>query len=356
MCITYLFISELNFLIISLIVMYIYLSQIVKITYWGLFIILNTALMISLGQSTTIFTFYIIFELVNIVTYILLGLNNLRLNNLKANIIYFLVGFTGSIILLYGIYAIFNPILSNYIGFSFVFIALILKIGAFPFSFWVIPVYTALPNSTFIFFISVLKLNYLNILTILFSCYFTHKIPKFMFFISIMGTLIIGACLIAKQTTFKGFLAASSILNLPLWLISFYAIQPEFNLEVNFFNRNLLYVFFYTTIYIIGGLSIILLVLGLQTKKRLTFLNKQFIQSFFYPLGYFKDNYLTLALWILGGFPPFVLFLSKFYILYYTMWSSNIFLIFSVLFILNSLGLYGYAKILTTLLIKLKYT
>lgn len=68
----------------------------------------------------------------------------------------------------------------------------------------------------FIFFISLIKLNYLNILTIAFLAYFKLNVPKFILLISIIGTLLTGAVFLAKQSTIKGFLAASSILNLPL--------------------------------------------------------------------------------------------------------------------------------------------
>ena len=128
------FISEFNLLMLAFITMYFYLSQIVKITQWGLLVTISILLIISLAQTTNIFTFYLIFELFNILVYILIGFNSVKLNDFKASIIYFLVGFMGSITLLYGIYVIFNPILSNQIGFSLIFIALLLKIGAFPFS------------------------------------------------------------------------------------------------------------------------------------------------------------------------------------------------------------------------------
>ena len=84
--------------------------------------------------------------------------------------------------------------------------------------------------------------------------------------------------------------------------------------------RPLIYIYWYTNVYIITGLFSFLLVISIVSKSKKDnrgVLKKMFLQSLYYPIRDFKDNYLILIIWILGGFPPFVLFLLKFYVLYF---------------------------------------
>ena len=309
-------------------------------------------------EVSSITSFYLIFELINIIIYVFIGVNSFNTQNFKSNIIYFLVGFISSLVFLLGLYYKLNNNWDFY-GDILVTLALFLKIGAFPFSFWVIPVYNNLSNASFLFFITYIKLNYLIIFSWIFIK-FINTYPSFTFILySSIGTLFIGAFLLARQTTLKGFLASSSILNLPLWFITFYTFSTIFANTITYSIlslRLIFYLYLYTNIYILTSLFSFLIWTSIHTSKLFPNYNKNFLQPLFFPLTSFKDNFLAISLWILGGFPPFILFLLKFYLLYYSIWIGNIYITFTVLFILNSLGLYGYAKVLTSLFIRLKIT
>lgn len=307
-------------------------------------------------ESLSLINFYILIEILNIITYTFIGFNSYKYLNFRSNILYYLIGFISSVLFLTGVYFYYCFGLSE-ISSIFIWTGLMVKMGSFPFSLWVIPVYNGLSNASFIFFISILKLNYLNLLVVYILKFSYAQILHYLLIYIIVGTLFMSSFILIKQCTFKGFIAATSILNLTLILLSILTIcnYSSYILFKEIVVRNCIFLYLYLNIYIVGGLVLFLIWKSFQSEGKLEIYNKNFIQPLFNALLHFKDNYLIVAIWILGGFPPFLLFISKFYILYYSIWLNNIWLTFFILFLLSSIGLYGYAKFITSVLIKLKY-
>ena len=178
-------------------------------------------------------------------------------------------------------------------------------------------------------------------------------------YIFILGSILIGSIYLIKQVTIKGVLASSSVVNIGIILFCFVTIinYIYFLPNIELASKLLIYVILYINIYIGLSLSIYILILYINKKSiKLNHYNKIYIQQLFYPLLKFKDNYLIVTLQILGGFPPFLLFILKFYLIYYTVFLGNLYISILILLLLNTFVLYGYIKFLSSLLIKLKYS
>jgi NADH:ubiquinone oxidoreductase subunit 2 (subunit N) len=237
------------------------------------------------------------------------------------------------------------------------FISLIIKLGSFPFYGWVIPVYVNINNKIFLLFITIISVTTLYIITTIIRKpgIITLLTNSNILFIVIIGSIVIGSIILANQITVKGFLAGSSIINTSIILFGFITSEAilEFTLSVKLY----LYTSLYLNIYIM--LNIILYIYWLFLNRKPQYIisynkNKIYINNLYNILLNFKDNYLIGILWILGGFPPFLLFLFKFYFLYYTIWGNSLLLTILILILLNSISLYGYIKIISNLLIQLK--
>ena len=359
-------ILQFNILILSIVVnsiilmLYKYNKQLTKCI---IIINLITFLMLLICEQINLIFFYMLYEIINILIYSLLGLNSPKLLYFKGSVIYFLMGFFGSILFISGI--ICNITSNVFISECLILLSLFMKFGSFPLYFWVIPVYTNISNINFMLFISLLKLN--NI--ILINTYMLKFISyledlKYLFICFILGSIIGGSFILAKQTTIKGFLAGSSIINVGIITyglynsIYYYTCLNNHVLAI----KNFIYVYSYLNTYLLLNIFIFtlwyFLIKGDYVKNKILGkynTNKVYIQNLYYPLIYFKDNYLIISLWILGGFPPFLLFIFKFYILYLSIYINNIYLLTILLISLNTIALYGYVKVLSSLLIKLKY-
>ncbi len=57
-------------------------------------------------------------------------------------------------------------------------------------------------------------------------------------------------------------------------------------------------------------------------------------------------------IWVVGGFPPFLLFITKFYIVCYAWSSSLVYTVAIVWFIINTFGIYGYIKGISLFIIR----
>ena len=339
--------------------------------------------------------------------YALIGVNSTTLKNFKANIIYFMAGFASSIIFLLGI-TLLNILEINFLftkslfflnlDWTFILIAIFIKSGFGPFIKWVDYVYTDLNNNSIIIFFSIVNLNFLNFYLFLFLYYF--KI-SFIFLclnlctLFIILTLVQGSNLLSKQYCIKGFLGISSVLNYCFVLIScitilynynkiinpvfksfiikltqinpwgfLYAknnwIETEYYIAHNFTELNIIIlklIYLYIFIYIINNVLIFLFWIGLY-KKNKTFNIKQktYFKNLTNQICNVKDYMLFLFVWVLGGFPPFLLFIFKFLILFYlTLFlNQSVWLFFLIFLFFNSFILYGYLKVLLNLFVKLK--
>ena len=138
-----------NLNILSLTIVIIYLIQLIYqniYTYIDYVYLLVIILFFSLLLLTSkdLINFYFVFEIINILIYILLNINTKFIKTYKANIIYLLVGFGSSLLFLIGILFIFinqtNLYINQYsimslIGFICINTALFIKLGIFPYQF-----------------------------------------------------------------------------------------------------------------------------------------------------------------------------------------------------------------------------
>ena len=319
------------------------------------------------------------------------------------------MGFASSIFFLLGI-VLFNFLKLNIfvlnsvyflnLDWTFIIIALFIKSGFGPFVKWVDYVYTDLNNNSILIFFSLVNLNFLNFYLFLFLYYFK------LFFIwtclsictfFIILTLIQGSNLLFKQYCIKGFLGISSVLNYCFVLLASYAILYNYikitncDIKTYFNEASLLYfssggtcwkltrnifigynysynfsvlstiilklIYVYMFIYILNNIFIFLFWIGLYKKQNFLGLKqKTYFKSLTNKLRNIKDYTLFLFVWILGGFPPFLLFIFKFFLLFYftIFLNYSLWLFFFIFLFFNSFILYGYLKVLLNLFIKLK--
>ena len=105
-----------------------------------------------------------------------------------------------------------------------------LKLGTFPYHFWVIRVYTNIPNTVHLLMITVVNTGFLlgfnalinNIL--LKTITYTLEFFTALLTISALGSVLCGGLLLLTQTTVKGFFASTSIINTGFILLSYSAI------------------------------------------------------------------------------------------------------------------------------------
>ena len=94
-------------------------------------------LILILTKVNSLLYFYLIFELVNILAYSFVGFQSYNARNYESSVIFFLIGFIGSLVFLIGLYLKYSvtiPMFDTYAD-SLIFLAMFLKIGSFPFSF-----------------------------------------------------------------------------------------------------------------------------------------------------------------------------------------------------------------------------
>jgi NADH:ubiquinone oxidoreductase subunit 2 (subunit N) len=78
------------------------------------------------------------------------------------------------------------------------------------------------------------------------------------------------------------------------------------------------------------------------------------LTTFHYLFNKYNDVISITFVWIIGGFPPFILFITKFYIICYA-WSKGLTIVAPLVwFIINTLGIYGYIRGISFIIIRFK--
>ena len=110
MGITYISFSEIllvnqkSLLILILGTMFIFFYLVLDVNkYMISFLVANFIIMYVILEVKTLLVFYISFEILNILTYSIIGLNTVKIINFKASILYYLVGFLSSVIFILGV-------------------------------------------------------------------------------------------------------------------------------------------------------------------------------------------------------------------------------------------------------------
>jgi len=251
---------------------FLFFTKTVSYEFYLLFVALLNSFLILIS-TTTYITFYITFELVSVLIYLLLSFQKTK-QNIEAVIRYFFFGLLASTFMLWGLNFIYSTLgtihfqsiidLNNSLTFSYqenelligyilVISALLIKLGVFPYHFWVIKVYPNLSNITFLLMITVVNsgfiIAFLQILNYLIKCQPNHLIFITIFLVlASLGSLVFGCLLLLTQTTVKGFLASNSILNTSFLILCSTALLNLHNIlwtQLNFIWLILYYLLIY---------------------------------------------------------------------------------------------------------------
>lgn len=292
-----------NLIVVYMLIMYMIYNSMVKdnmtrmLTYTALFGI--TYIM----QVNDIIQFYLLIELISLVSYLLATSNISSKASITAGINYFTIGSVASTIVLLGISVIYYTtgvtniqdmiIMSNYdsliykLGIVLFVSGIVFKIGIFPFHTWMIQVYTTSPTLVTCFF-SIFPKYGLIILLINFAKVFDVTI------FSILSMLV--GCLGALyEKNIKKILAYSSLAHLGYILI---AIKHE-SITV-------------TVIYLIVYSITVLGIFGMLQAYGKEIITLQELRTIRNP--YIKTSIIIL-MWSLAGLPPCVGFLTKVFII-----------------------------------------
>lgn len=254
-------------------------------------------------------TFFLAFELFSFSS-ILLTLFKYTNKSTNIAIIYFFINAISSLFFLFafffyyfsfGFSNISNIHSFNNLGYYFFLFGLFMKLGSAPFHFWVLPLYDSIPTIISLYQSVLPKIFYIFILYYLVS--FTNVIifTNNLMILIIFSSFIIGSFIGIYQSRIKKLLAASSILNLGFFFLSFIPFSSSLPLVINPF----IYFFLYF-INVINIFSILLFFHDLSNLKQLSPL------SFSFP---FLSFLLLFSIFSFIGIPPFAGFFAKIYVL-----------------------------------------
>lgn len=328
-----------------------------------------------------LFLVYLFIELQSLIFIIFVGIQRNK-NSFDSALKYFIFGSLGSCFILYSLSIIFGffgtlnlyhiieiqftasttdlvyhieysinklhgPVVKIFDQFFYCFIFLILgifmKIGAFPFYYWVPNVYQGSSNTIVAYFSTVSYLSYFIFLLNLFLI--NNQFFQLFFdyiYIASVGSFFIGIFGSLYQTSIKRFMAYNSILNIGLifaGLIPFLDIEdiiPENDYIVTVI---FIYFIFYTIINI-SNWSIMLS--SIINKKPLEYLTDL---SVLYVCNPFIAYSLIIGLLSMAGLPPFMGFTSKFFLVY-LLCSVEMFFFGFFILIFSSISIFYYLRIL----------
>lgn len=219
-----------------------------------IYILFSTIIIWWMVYITDIYYFYLFWETFNIMSYLLLINLSTNVKHYKGVVSYYFLGFIASILFIISIYDITQNLLSFYL----INIALVLKFRLYPFSNLVSNVYKNLGYIAFLTISYLLYFQYFVVLIIFnFQCVqIYYQLPNFrLYYIIVIFlciiTTIASVFMFDKQNDVKSFWAYSSILNLPMVIISI--LSSTLNAELSTLNYTLLltyltyYIFFYST-------------------------------------------------------------------------------------------------------------
>ena len=317
----------------------------------GLLLFSLTGGLILIGFKD-LFMFFLGIEILSIPLYVMAGSNRKSPSSSEAALKYFYLGSFATAIFLFGIALIYGTmgrfeldhialIIEKYhaelpsmffVGVLFVLIAMLFKVGAFPFHFWVADVYQGTPSIFMSYMSSVVKLVGIYAFYRLFSGIFVHldDFWSTLLVLSIGFSMFAGNLSALVQTKFKRLMAYSSISNGAYALLAILALQNAEGL------------FIYMLAY---GVSVVVLMTINESVN-----DEEDDLSQWNGAG---KNVLvgisgTLALLSVAGIPPLTGFFGKF-MLFSDAFAEHKWLV--LLAVINSvIGVYIYLKIILSML------
>nr|YP_010619973.1 NADH dehydrogenase subunit 2 [Xiphosiphonia pinnulata]WAX03986.1 NADH dehydrogenase subunit 2 [Xiphosiphonia pinnulata] len=341
------------------------LKTILNFEFWILILLSIIALSLLL-QAFDLLSIYLLIEFLSLTFYILTSINRNSEFSTESGLKYFILGAFTSSLLLFGFVLLYNftgltnlqdflifftnySTISNHIfnldlglflSIFCILTALLFKLGAAPFHFWVPDVYEGAMNSITGFFALLPKIAILILILrfifLTFGSLFFSNISFFLiictFLSSLFGTF--GAFL---QTKWKRFIAFSSITHISFFLLNLCSFNSE----------HLIYLFIYLIIYLIMSSSFFAFFSILKNFKfpnnfTLRFLNSLIFLNLTNPS---LAVLFTIILFSFAGIPPLAGFFAKYFILYSAISSSFYFLVVSIL-ILNCISCFYYINLI----------
>ena len=252
--------------------------------------------------------------------YIILGSFSSGLFLFGVSLIY---GFTGTInfnnlnILFFDYSSIYYGII---LGFIFLLISILFKLGAAPFHMWVPDVYEGIPISVTIFLTTVPKIAILSILVRLCYSVFYNLINYWqpLLTIAAITSIVFITFILVTQKKIKRFLAYSSIVHIGYLLLGISLGTIE-GLQASFL---------YLIIYMINTINIWTIIISIeyiQNQKKIKYISDL---NYLYKINPIISIIFAISLFSMAGIPPLAGFFAKFYIFFAALENSSFLLLF----------------------------
>ncbi len=316
-----------------------------KLEYLPLFltVLLGSFVLVS---ASDLLTFLIGFELVAVPSYFVIALDNKNKIALEGSIKYFLIGSISTISIIFGIliFYIFNEgflyhvnfsnlnLVSLKLAFLFILIGIILKLGVFPFSFWIQDAYYA-SRTPYLLLISTLPKYSVTLALVKILSYIQDGYFKVLISVLAVLSMVISVFWALNENDIKKIIAYSTIFNMGFVLIPFTGFS--FNIQDKIYILSL--VNFYVFQYVLSAILILGVLLYLEEKYDTTDIIKL--------RGALNNNKVLAFLLVLGllstaGLPPTIGFIAKFLVLAFSYKFNPILVLIAIIFSVASLYYY----------------
>ena len=322
--------------------------------------LISTLAIILIVDSCDLISFYLALELQALSFYILSTFKKESAFSTEAGLKYFIIGAFSSGFFLFGCSLIYgfsgttnyfilkdlfflqndiNNFLYLYLGFSFIIISFLFKLGAAPFHIWILDVYEGSPTNISLFFACVPKLTLLLCLCrFVFTCFFSFfSFWQTFFLFSSLICFFVGSFGALAQRKIKRFLVYSSIGH-----IGFILLGLSTNSIIG-----LQSVFFYVVLYIVIAMSSWIAILSFSFSKKT---NLKFIDEL---EGLWSENigiafFLMALFFSIAGIPPFGGFFIKFFI-FFSAIDSILFIISIIIVIFSVISCFYYLRLIKSI-------
>lgn len=288
-------------------------------------------------------SFFLAFELFSFST-ILLTLFKYTKNTTNIAIIYFFINAISSIFILLGLFFYYFSfgissfdLTPQYEANIFIILGFIMKLGSAPFHFWVLPLYDTIPTIITLYQSVLPKIFYFFLLFHLVNTFNNYYFISFLIFSSFFFGSFIGIF----QSRIKKLLAASSIVNLGFFFLTFLPFSESYHVTSYLVINPFIYFFLYF-INVFNFFSILLFFQDLSKLKQLSPI------PFLFP---FLSFLLMISIFSFIGIPPFAGFFAKIFVLANLIFNLNplylSFILFSLIATVISAYYYLYIIIYT---------
>ena len=390
-------------------------------------------LFIFLFLTTSYIEFFVLFEIIGVTVYVFLSVRQTK-ESMIIVLRYFFFGFFSSTCMVWGVSLLDARIINivgkntsenlsffTNLGLFFILISFFIKLGAWPFHWWVVPLYRIVSHTNVFFMLMLVNSGFLYaLLKILHFLPATHIVHLLLNTSALFSTLV-GSLKLCTQFTTRGFLGSMSIVNSGfillsyscyiyisgyywakiglLWLIVYYIFI--YNLSVYFFftvwgslnwfqflnlqqknpkfyQNMFLSRYRQSWVYFLRHINVAWLSRFLKSNLQRRYYNETYIIyriRYIFPaypqiivnldifnnikhliVQFYADYAFYIFIWILWGFPPTLLFVLKFYISFYMLYTGFLYTILLVFLISNFFVTMGLIRILTFSTLTLKYT